>query len=126
LDFVEKRAVCASCFSDGSLVPEEAIKPLNVYYYNYLKRYRLLQLCEGCFKKSYSLFLDDIDSFLDWLDENDNRSDEDEAHYDFTKLRSKFNLSLELLDEDPDQYLENLEKYTVFLENKILSESIKI
>ena len=126
MDIIEKHVVCDICLSDINLIKEENIKSINAYYYNYLKKYNLLNICESCFKKSYHLFLNDTDELLEWLDEHDNRLYADEDEEMISKFREHFDLSVDLLINEPDQYLENLEKYALTLENKIISESIKL
>ncbi len=126
MDIVEKRIVCTVCFRDEKIILFSSIKALDIYYYNHLKKYNLLQLCEHCFHHSYTLFKSNLDNFMDWLDENDNRTEEEDEYSNIYRLREEFNLSVELLEEDPDKYLENLEKYTAMLENKIITESIKL
>ena len=126
MEVIEKRVPCEICLLSDTIVKADDIRAINVYYYNYLHKYNLLHICEKCFKYSYNLFLNDTDALLDWLDEHDNRAFEDETNEGILRLRESFDLSADLLINEPDQYLENLEKYVLTLENKIITESIKL
>jgi len=115
----EKVTICNACMGYHTIVMSDTIKSLNLYFYNYLRQYDLLNICEDCFNESYRLFLNDEEEFMDWLDENDNRKDNELTVMD--KWRKEYKVTADILESDIYQYVENLERYSLMLENKLVS-----
>ena len=113
---ISDKELCTVCFNNDTVLRKEFIKAKDTRYYKFLKTFNLLGICYNCFKESIELYKKDINDFLDWLDENDNRPDEDEET-SIERLRKPFNVTEQLLIKDPDKYIENISKYVLYLEH---------
>ncbi|MCK4260037.1 MAG: hypothetical protein KAX49_13745 [Halanaerobiales bacterium] len=113
--------LCSVCLKDYSFIEKEVIKSTDINFYNYLETFNLLLICKDCFEIGFKLYKEDISNFMDWLDENDNRIEETDDNV-IRSLRNNFNISEELLMDNPDLYIDELSKYIISLENKIKSD----
>jgi hypothetical protein len=117
-NFVEKRVICPICFNDHPKNAEMLVFSTDKYYYNFLIKYNLHQLCNECSLDGYDLYSTNKPSFMDWLDEHDNRNETQVST--FNSLRESYHIFPELIETSPDEYMDNLEKYIMYLENVIL------
>lgn len=73
-------------------------------------------ICSFCYEVALDNYLNGLESFEKWIDQNKKKECE-QSFDDF--LRTGYNVSYSLLQEDVEKYEENLERYAAFLENFI-------
>ena len=97
--------VCEEEFTEGSLVNLTSNK-----FNTYLKDYHIYSICPECYEQGKGLFRQDIELFISWLEENDQRVMGLPLSDPRKKLRKDFNLSVELLSDDPEKYYDQMDK----------------
>lgn len=109
---------CMSCLSLGEYVNLDVIKNKSLIYYKLIHDFNLQNMCNSCFKHTYEMYNKDRFSFLSWLMEFNNNLEGVSESY-FVSLLKQFNITEELLSDDPDSYIDNLTKYIIFLQTLI-------
>jgi hypothetical protein len=114
--------LCNVCTAEENIADNNLIKVMDFNFYNYLKVFKLIPICKECVAISRTLYLSDFSRFLEWLDENDNREDPTTDAI-IKELRNELHLDLseDLMVNDLNEYVENLHKYIIVLENEIIT-----
>jgi len=109
---------CPICLQSQESVLSNAIKgdPLIKVY---LDRYNIPGMCPQCLEKVIHLFETSMPDFISWLLEYDQRKEGDEI---ISIMRRDFDVNEDLMSGDNIlTYIDNLERYAVFLENLFLN-----
>ena len=111
--------VCDAC---GEYVEsEDDIANLTSNRFNtFLKDYDIYCICKHCYEKAKSIYRIDLELFINWLEEHDNRGKGAPISDTRKKLRKGFDLNLSLIEEDLDKYYEQLEKYAARSEDLVV------
>jgi hypothetical protein len=77
-----------------------------------LKEYKLTDICRDCYDKAKGMYKMDLESFNDWLDENDSRSYEDtDIRNTHSSLTRGQGIESTLLEDNSEEYYMNLDAY---------------
>lgn len=106
---------CMSCLSIEPYVNLEIIKGKSLMYYKLIHDFNLQHICKKCFNLTYDMYLKDKFKLLTWLMEFNNNL-EGVSNEFFVKLLKQFNITEELLSEHPDDYIDNITKYVIYLQ----------
>ena len=105
---------CVICFKDGLCDPIGDETSLG----KILERHVLTNICQECFQTVNSLFESDKPMFIKWIVDHDRRKTGDEI---ILSMRGRFGVNEDILMENPSDYYNNLETYSVYLENLFLN-----
>jgi hypothetical protein len=105
---------CVVCFKDGLCDPIGDETSLG----KILERHVLTHICQECFQTVNSLFENDKPMFIKWIVDHDRRKTGDEI---ILSMRGRFGVNEDILMENPSDYYNNLETYSVYLENLFLN-----
>ena len=109
---------CEICEEDISL---DALVSLTSNKFNsYLREYHIYSICPKCYEDGRTLFREDLEVFISWLEEHDNRTQGIALNPIRQKLRRGHNLSIHLLSEDPEEYQVQMDKYAAKIEDLLV------
>jgi len=113
---IEKDKRCIACLLPSKIVSEFEIKKRSIIYFNLLNDFNLSKgLCKKCFSYTYELYKKDRPKFINWLIEYNNNLYGISNKF-FEDLLKEFNVTEKLLAENPEEYLDNLTSYAIYLQ----------